>query len=123
MASLAGIVSQSGKIDTAATEQVRKMLELFHDKVEVTKVTRLYARYEGEGCPCTKMKFTLDYCPQDVLIVGTMVGFAQRTLDNSDIFGDHKTCARSDEDKNVCVYELRKKEEGVPTPPTPGMPT
>lgn len=106
----------------AALEQVKKMLELFVDEVQLTKVARLYARFEGRGCPCGRMNFTLDYCPQDVLIVGTMVGFAQRTLDDPKIFGKHRTCC-NEENEELCVYELQIEEKGVAQTTAPGMPT
>jgi hypothetical protein len=105
----------------AAVEQVKKMLELLVEDVELTKVARLYAKFEGRGCPCGKMNFTLDYCPQDMLIVGIMVGFAQRTLDDPNIFGNCRTCC-NEEGEELCVYELQIKEKGVPRTTAPGMP-
>lgn len=105
-----------------AVEQVKSVLELFIDEVAVVKVSRLYARFEGRGCPCTRMNFTLDYCPQDLLIVGIMVGFAQRTLDDPKIYGKNRICG-ADEDEEFCVYELMIKEEGVDQTTAPGMPT
>lgn len=95
----------------ATIEQVRRMLELFSDKATVGRVSRLYARFETEGCPCKKMTFALEYCPQDVLIEGIMAGFAQQTLDDPRIFCKHKLCVKRHPDKEVCVHELRIKEE------------
>jgi hypothetical protein len=106
----------------AAIEQVKKMLEILVEGVEVTKVARLFARFEGRGCPCRKMNFTLDYCPQDMLIVGIMVGFAQRTLDDPNIFGNLRTCC-NEENEELCVYELQIQEKDVPKTTAPGMPT
>ncbi len=94
----------------ATVEQVRKVLELIAKKATVTKLTRLYARFETEGCPCSRMSFALDYCPQDILIEGIIAGFAQSMLDNPRVSGRHRYCVRRD-DKGVCVHELQIEED------------
>jgi hypothetical protein len=94
----------------ATVEQVRKVLELIAEKATVTKLTRLYARFETEGCPCSRMSFALDYCPQDILIEGIIAGFAQSMLDNPRVSGRHRYCVRRD-DKGVCVHELQIEED------------
>ena len=94
----------------ATVEQVRKVLELLADKVTIARMSRLYARFETVGCPCSKMTFALDYCPQDVLIEGIIAGFAQSMLDNPRVLGKHKYCVKRD-GKGICAYELQIKED------------
>jgi len=91
-------------------KQVAGMLELFSSKVTIAKVSRLYARIEREGCPCTRMRFSLDFCPQDRLIDGVIAGFAQRTLDDDRILCKYRTCGKEDP-KGLCIHELRIKED------------
>ncbi len=94
----------------AAVEQVPIMLEFFSDRVEVAKISKLYARIEREGCPCMVMQFSMDYCPQDMVIDGMISGFVQRTLDRDDVECSHKYCGKDKED-GLCVHELKIKEE------------
>jgi hypothetical protein len=93
-----------------AVEQVGEMLELFCDDVTIAKVSRLYARFEVRGCPCSRMNFALKYCPEDVLIEGIMAGFAQRITDDNRVYCRHKQCVRREEGGEICVHELRIKE-------------
>ncbi len=95
----------------ATVEQVGSMLELFSEKVTVAKVSKLYARFEVEGCPCRRMTFSLDYCPHDIITEGIMAGFAQRTLDDERIYCDHKSCVKRHPEKGICIHELRIKGE------------
>ncbi len=90
--------------------QVCKMLELFSHKVSLGKVTRLYALFETEGCPCKRMSFAIGYCPQDALISGMMAGFAQQAMNDDRIYCTRGVCGRAAE-KGLCVHELRVKEE------------
>ncbi len=94
----------------AAVEQVPRMLAPISTKVSVTKVSRLYARFEREGCPCRRMGFSLDYCPYDVLVDGMMAGFVQRSLGDDRIYCRRAACARESEE-GVCVHELMIKED------------
>lgn len=93
-----------------AVAQVPALLYLFSSKVTITKVSKLYARIEREGCPCMKMIFSLDYCPQDTLIDGMMAGFAQRDLDDDRIYCTHTLCGKRDPG-GLCVHELKIKED------------
>lgn len=94
----------------ACVVQVVKMLELFSSRVSMGKVTKLYARFEREGCACKRMDFSITYCPQDTLICGMMAGFAQRAMDDERIYCTNVTCGKVGE-QGLCVHDLRIKEE------------
>jgi hypothetical protein len=94
----------------AVVEETPRLLETFSTKVEIPKVAKLYARIEREGCPCKKMTFSLDFCPQDVLIDGMIAGFAQRSLGDDSISCKYKACGRTSEE-GLCVHELKIKEK------------
>ena len=91
-------------------QQLEQVLKLFSSKVSVTKTTRIYARFEREGCPCRSMSFALDYCPMDLVIDGIMAGYALQALDDERIYCRHTSCGRKSED-GLCVHELRIKED------------
>ncbi len=91
-------------------EQLQEVLKLFSSNVSVTKTTRIYARFEREGCPCRSMSFALDYCPMDLVIDGIMAGYALQALGDDRIYCRHTSCGRKSED-GLCVHELRIKED------------